>query len=111
MVFWLSSVSSPAFFMALALSMASRRTLRMATLASSPILDTSLASWRRRSSLGAGKFSRMVWPSSMGLMPTSLAWMALLMGRSRLRSQGVMVRVRASLTATDATCWMGVGAP
>ena len=83
----------------------------MATLASSPILDTSLASWRRRSSLGAGKFSRMVWPSSMGLMPTSLAWMALLMGRSRLRSQGVMVRVRASLTATDATCWMGVGAP
>ena len=47
----------------------------------------------------------------MGVMPTSLAMMALLMARSRVRSQGVMVRVRASLTATEATCWMGVGAP
>ena len=111
MVFWLSSVSSPAFFMALALSIASRRMLRTATLASSPSLETSFASCLRRSSVGAGKFSRMVWPSSMGLMPTSLAMMALLMARSRVRSQGVMVRVRASLTATDATCWMGVGAP
>ena len=47
----------------------------------------------------------------MGVMPTSLAMIALLMGRSRVRSQGVMVRVRASETATAATCWMGVGAP
>ena len=111
MVFWVSSVSSPAFFMALALSMASRRTLRTATLASSPSLATSFASCLRRSSVGAGKFRRMVEPSSMGVMPTSLAMMALVMARSRVRSQGVMVRVRASLTATEATCWMGVGAP
>ncbi len=63
-------------------------------------LGTSLASCLRRSSVGAGKFRRMVWPSSMGLMPTSLARMALVMARSRVRSQGVMVRVRASATAT-----------
>ena len=37
------------------------------------------------------RFRRMVWPSSMGLMPTSLAMMALLMARSRVRSQGCLL--------------------
>lgn len=53
---------------------------------------------------GAGNTRRMTWPSSMGLMPMSLVWMALEMGLSIERSHGEMVRMRASATATAAIC-------
>ena len=97
--------------MALNLSIASRRTLRTATLASSPCFCTSLVSCLRRSSVGAGKTRRMVWPSSIGLMPISLTWMALEISLTILASQGVMVRMRASATATEAIWLTGVGVP
>ena len=74
-----SSESSLAFFCALSLSTASRRMLRMATLEDSPSLETCLHSSLRRSSVGAGNTRRITEPSSVGLMPTSEAWIALLM--------------------------------
>ena len=61
------------------LSMASRRMLRITTLASSPCLEIPLLSSLRRSSVRGGNTRRITEPSSVGLMPTSEAWIALLM--------------------------------
>ena len=52
------------------------------------LLLTSLVSCLRRSSVGAGNTRRMVWPSSMGLMPISLVWIALEIALIRVPSQG-----------------------
>ena len=100
---------SPAFFISFSFSMASRRMARMATLASSPSLETSLVSSLRRSSLRGGNTSRMTLPSFWGFTPRSEVWMAFSMPRSTLMSQGWMVSTRASVTETAASWLMGVG--
>src|SRR5204863_3623581 len=96
---------------ALSLSLASRRTLRTATRASSAILWTFLTSCLRRSSVGVGIVSRMTLPSFTGWMPRSDFMMAFSTSLSCAASHGWIMSVRASGTETEAIWLMGVGLP
>ena len=91
--------------------MASRRTLRMATRASSAILATVLTSCLRRSSVGVGMVSRMSLPSFTGVRPRSDFWIAFSITPIWPASHGWIASVRASGVDTEAICWIGVGVP
>src|SRR5262245_11495942 len=93
---------------ALIFSLASRRTFRIATRASSASLPTDLASCLRRSSFSGGIVRRMSLPSLAGVRPRSDFWMACSIFFSALWSQGWIVRVRASGTEMLATWLSGV---
>src|SRR5688572_21618454 len=120
-VFWTwswarrSSSSDTAAFLSLAatfsLSLASRRTLRTATRASSAILATVFTSCFRRSSVGVGMTSRMSLPSFTGCTPRSDLMMAFSMADSWAASHGWTTTVRASGVDTEAIWLMGVGVP
>src|SRR5262249_39765205 len=86
---------------ALSLSLASRRTLRTETRASSAILWTFLTSPLRRSSVGVGIVSRITLPSLTGWMPRSDFMMAFSISFSCAASHGWIINVRASGTETD----------
>lgn len=98
-----SSVISLFFCAALNLSSASRRMLRSATFASSPVLETPLISSLRRSSVSGGKFRRICLPSFCGLMPRSETWIAFSMALSTEPSHGWMASVRGSGVEIAAT--------
>src|SRR5438094_520451 len=87
---------------AFSLSLASRRTLRTATRASSAILWTFLTSCLRRSSVGVGIVSRMTLPSFTGWMPRSDFMIAFSTSLSWAASHGWIMSVRASGTETEA---------
>src|SRR5262245_36931239 len=97
--------------MAFSLSFASRRTLRMATRASSAYLPTVLASCLRRSSVRLGMMSRTTLPSDDGVMARSDLWMAFSMFPICDASQGWMTMVLGSGTDTDASWLIGVMLP
>src|SRR2546426_1000847 len=111
-VFWIwswprrSSSSVIGAFLSLAsafsLSLASRRTLRTATRASSAILWTFLTSCLRRSSVGVGIVSRITLPSFTGWMPRSDFMIAFSTSLSWAASHGWIMSVRASGTETEA---------
>ena len=92
-------------------SLASRRTLRTATLASSVYLRATLTSSLRRSSVSGGMLMRMMRPSLTGVRPRSDLRMAFSTTEMPPLSQGWMVMVRLSGTATEAIWEMGVGVP
>src|SRR5689334_11968416 len=71
-----SSLTSPCLSRSFRCWIASRRMLRMATLASSPSRCTSLPSSRRRSSVRAGMGTRMTSPEVAGFTPRSESRMA-----------------------------------
>mmetsp|Transcript_32738 Transcript_32738/g.83046 ORF Transcript_32738/g.83046 Transcript_32738/m.83046 type:complete len:227 (-) Transcript_32738:130-810(-) len=89
----------------------SLRTLRTATLASSPNLAQLLASSLRRSCVSCGRPRRIFSPSLLGLMPRSDSLMARSMSLSIDLSKGEMSRVEASGTLMDATFFSGTCAP
>src|SRR5438552_14986026 len=99
------------FASALSLSLASRRTLRTATRASSAILWTFLTSCLRRSSVGVGMLRRMTLPSFTGWMPRSDFMIAFSISFSCAASHGWIISVRASGTDTEAIWLMGVELP
>ena len=68
----------------------------MATLDSSPVLDTPLISSLRRSSVSGGKFRRISLPSFCGLMPRSDTWIAFSIALSSEASHGWMASERGS---------------
>mmetsp|Transcript_37750 Transcript_37750/g.84149 ORF Transcript_37750/g.84149 Transcript_37750/m.84149 type:complete len:242 (+) Transcript_37750:290-1015(+) len=87
------------------------RTLRTATLLSSPNFAAVLASSLRRSCVRGGTTRRIFSPSLVGLMPMSLSSSAFSMGLRDALSKGLMSRVVASGTEMEATRLMGVGLP
>ncbi|MNR38848.1 hypothetical protein D3C85_1569850 [compost metagenome] len=102
------SLSLTSFFSA---SLASRRRLRTAILASSPSLRTTLVRSRRRSSVRAGIGTRMVSPMEMGFKPRSDSRIAFSIGPAICFSYGCTLIVRASTRFTLATWPTGTGEP
>mmetsp|Transcript_10610 Transcript_10610/g.43394 ORF Transcript_10610/g.43394 Transcript_10610/m.43394 type:complete len:538 (+) Transcript_10610:732-2345(+) len=87
----------------LACSLASRRRLRTATLASSPALRTTLVRSLRRSSVSGGIGTRIRSPWADGFRPRSLSRMAFSILAPMPFSQGWTEMVRASSSVTLAT--------
>ena len=109
--FWSSSeacLSLTSFFTA---SLASRRRFRVAILAFSPSLRASLVISLRRSSLIGGIGTRMRSPMLAGFRPRSLSRMAFSILAPMPFSQGCTLIVRASISATFATCDSGTCEP
>src|SRR5690606_21342274 len=90
---------------------ASRRMLRIATLAFSPSPCTCLDSSLRRSSVRAGRLIRITVPAVFGVRPRSELMVAFSAAETICFSHGVMVSERASVTATLATGVSGMSDP
>ena len=71
-------------------SFASRRMFRISTRASSIRLWTDLTMSRRRSSVSGGMLSRTTAPSTFGMSPMSLFWIAFSIAPRTPRSHGWM---------------------
>ena len=100
-----------AFSCFLASSIASRRILRIATLAFSPTFFTSLARSRRVSSVRAGITKRITEPSLAGVIPRSEAFKARSMSFKDDLSNGVTNKTRASGIVIEAIWLSGVSTP
>src|SRR5471032_1209644 len=92
-------------------SLASRRMLRTAILASSASPLTSLTISLRRSSVSGGVGTRIWSPCDEGFRPRSASRMARSMAAAIFFSNGCTPMVRASIRVTLATCVSAVGAP
>eukprot|EP01139_Manchomonas_bermudensis_P005822 Amastigsp_a175776_3.p1 type:complete len:251 gc:universal Amastigsp_a175776_3:890-138(-) len=92
-------------------SLASRRRLRIATLACSPSARTTLVSSLRRSSVMAGMGTRIRSPWVAGLRPRSESRMAFSILAPMPFSHGDTLMVRASSSDTLATWLIGTMAP
>ena len=86
----------------LAVSIASRRILRIATFADSMYLPISLTSSRRRSSVNIGITKRMTEPSFAGVIPRSDSYNDFSMSFKIDLSKGVTIKTRASGIVIDA---------
>src|SRR5262245_42864630 len=92
-------------------SIPSRRTLRTATRAFSAYWPTSLASSLRRSSVSSGIGRRMIWPSTIGLMPSPALRIAFSTGWTFDRSHTWTDSSRASGVDTVGTWLSGMLLP
>src|SRR5690606_18753852 len=92
-------------------SLASRRRLRTATLASSPSPRTTLVRSRRRAAVSGGMGTRMLSPMEMGFRPRSDSRIAFSTVAAICFSQTCTLSVRASTTVTLATWFTGTGEP
>ena len=86
---------------------ASRRTLRMATLASSARLLTIRINSLRRSWLRSGRVNRIVLPFTCGLMPRSDCWIALITALEASGKNGSILMLRVFSTDTNAMLLTG----
>ena len=88
-----------------------KRTLRIATLASSLSSLMRPTSLRRISVDKGGTLSRITRPSLMGVKPSPLAWMAFSMSLIVPGSKGRITIWVGSGAPTEASCLIGVGEP
>src|SRR2546423_6739110 len=102
-----SSVSSPSLTASSIISFASRRSLRMAILCSSPLCLTSLTNSLRRSSVSGGIGTRTPSASDWALTPSPAALMAFSITGIIDFSQGLITISRGSATVTLETLFSG----
>src|SRR3989442_1359640 len=102
-----SSVSSPSLTASSIISFASRRSLRMAILCSSPLCLTSLTNSLRRSSVSGGIGTRTTSASDWALTPSPAALMAFSITGIIDFSQGLITISRGSATVTLETLLSG----
>ena len=84
--------------------MPSRRAERMRTRVSSAMVFTVFTRSRRRSSLSAGIGRRMIFPSTIGWMPSLDSLIAFSMSCVVLASKGLMTNIRGSGVEMIASC-------